>query len=157
MGKDSKPDSRLIATNRKARFEYEVIEKFETGIALTGSEVKSLRDHKVSIAEAYARFQGDELFIINLDIAAYADAGYAQHEPKRVRKLLMHRRELKRLMAKVKERGFTLIPLGMHFNERGIAKVSLALAKGKQIYDKRRAIRDREQKRDVSRQMRRYK
>ena len=154
----TQPDkhSTQIVTNRRARFEYEVLERVEAGIALTGSEVKSLRDHKASISDAYARFEQGELWLINLDIAPYEQAGYAQHEPKRPRKLLLHRRQLKRLVGKVKEKGLTLIPLGLHFNSRGYAKVSIGLARGRQTYDKRRAIKDRETKRDIQRQMRRH-
>ncbi len=143
-----------IAINRKARFKFEIIEKFEAGISLTGSEVKSCRAHQVSLSDAYARFQGNELYLVNLDIAQYADAGYSQHEPKRMRKLLMHRRELGKLVGKVAERGLTLVPLGLHFNSRGFVKVSLGLAKGKQLFDKRRTLRDRDMKRDMARQVR---
>lgn len=142
---------KAITINRKARFQYEILEKYEAGLALTGSEVKSCRAHKVSLSDAYARFQGTELFLVNLDIAMYEKAGYSQHEPKRNRKLLLHRREIKKLIGKVAERGLTLIPLGMHFNERGYVKVSIGLARGRQLFDRRRAIRDRETKRDISR------
>ncbi len=150
-------ETKQIARNRKARFEYEILDRFEAGLVLAGSEVKSLRGGKVSIGDAYARFQDGELYLVNLDIAPYEQATHKQHEPKRVRKLLMHRRELKKLVGKVAERGLTIIPLGVHFNSRGWAKVSLGLARGKQLYDKRRAIKDRETKRDVARQMRKYK
>ena len=155
-GAEKKERENSIALNRKAKFAYEILERFEAGIALTGGEVKSCRDHKVSLSDAYARFAGDELVLINLDIAQYANAGYATHEPKRMRKLLLHRKELNKLIGKVAERGLTLVPLGMHFNSRGLVKVRLGLARGRQLYDKRRAIRDREQKRDMSRQTRGY-
>jgi SsrA-binding protein len=144
----------LIARNKRARFEYEILEKVEAGIVLLGSEVKSLRARKVSLAEAYARFQDGELFLVGCDIAPYAEASYLDHEPKRPRKLLLHRRQLDKLAGKLAERGLTLVPLGMHFNRRGIAKVSLGLARGKQLYDKRRQLKDRQQKRDIARQMR---
>ena len=147
--------SKQIARNKKARFEYEILERVEAGIVLTGTEVKSLRNGKVSINEAYARFQGDELYIVNMDIAEYAQRGYASHEPKRTRKLLLHRRQLDKLIGKVAEKGLTLIPLGVHFNSRGVAKVNLGLARGKQFFDKRRAIKDRDVKRDIDREMRR--
>jgi SsrA-binding protein len=146
---------KAITINRKARFHYEILEKHEAGLALTGSEVKSCRAHKVSLSDAYARVQGTEIFLVNLDIAMYEKAGYSQHEPKRVRKLLLHRREIKKLIGKVAERGLTLIPLGMHFNERGYVKVSIGLARGRQLFDRRRAIRDRETKRDIARAARR--
>jgi SsrA-binding protein len=154
---EGKPErkSEQVAVNRRVKFEYEILERFEAGLVLTGSEVKSLRDHKVSLSDSYGRFEGGELYLLNLDIAAYEKAGYAQHEPKRKRKLLMRRSEMKRLMGKVVERGFTLGPMGIHFNSRGWAKVSLGLARGRQLYDKRRKIREREQDRDIARQMRR--
>jgi SsrA-binding protein len=101
-------------------------------------------------------FRGSELYLINLDIAAYDHAGYVQHDPKRARKLLLHRRELNKLVGKVSQRGLTLIPLGVHFNSRGWAKVRLGLARGRQMFDKRAAIREREQKRDIARQSRKY-
>ena len=144
---------KAIAINRKARFKFEILEKCEAGLALTGSEVKSCRAHQVSLADSYARFQGSELFLVNLDIAMYEKAGYAQHEPKRVRKLLLHRRELKKLIGKVAERGLTLVPLGLHFNERGYVKVTIGLARGRPLYDKRREIRERE----MARQIKRYR
>ena len=113
---------KAIAINRRARFKFEVLEKYEAGLVLTGSEVKSCRAHHVSLSDAYARFQGAELVLVNLDIAMYEKAGYSQHEPKRIRKLLMHKRELKKLVGKVAERGLTIVPLGMHFNARGYVK-----------------------------------
>jgi SsrA-binding protein len=152
----SEPKSEQVAVNRKAKFKYDILEKFEAGLALTGTEVKSLREHKVSLSDAYAMFRGSELYLINLDIAAYDHAGYVQHDPKRARKLLLHRRELNKLVGKVSQRGLTLIPLGVHFNSRGWAKVRLGLARGRQMFDKRAAIREREQKRDIARQSRKY-
>jgi len=155
-GEKSERKSEQVAVNRKARFEYEILERFEAGLVLTGAEVKSVRDHKVSLSDSYARFQDGELYLVNLDIAPYEHAGGAPQEPKRARKLLLHRRELRKLVGKVAERGLTIIPLGVHFNNRGWAKVRLGLARGRQMYDKRRAIREREQKRDLARQMRKY-
>jgi SsrA-binding protein len=152
----SEKKSVQVAVNRKAKFKYEILERFEAGLALTGTEVKSLRDHKVSLSDSYAAFRGTELYLLNLDIAPYEHAGYVQHDPKRARKLLLHRRELKKLVGKVSQRGLTLIPLGVHFNNRGWAKVRLGLARGKQFFDKRRAIREREEKRDMARQSRKY-
>ena len=151
--KEHEPHAEPVAANRRARFEYEILDRFEAGLILTGSEVKSMRDHKVSLSDSYARFENGELYLVNLDIAPYERAGYVQHEPKRTRKLLLHRRELKKLKAKVAERGLTLIPLSVHFNKRGWAKVRLGLARGRQFGDKRRVIREREQKRDLERQM----
>lgn len=148
-------ESEQVALNKKARFEYEILERVEAGLILTGGEVKSLRDHKVSFADAYARVEEGEIFLVNLDIAAYDHAGYAQHDPKRKRKLLLHAREVKKLASKVAERGLTLVPLGIHFNSRGWAKVRLGLCRGKQQFDKRRKVKDREQKRDMEREMKR--
>jgi SsrA-binding protein len=148
------PQPRRIV-NRKAKFEYELLEHVEAGIALTGSEVKSLRSGQASLDEAFGYIRGDEIFLRDCNIAPYPQAGYAQHAPKRERKLLLHRREIRKWAAKVTERGLTLIPLSLYFNERGIAKVDLGLCKGKTHGDKRSTIKDREQKREMERAMRR--
>ena len=148
-------ESEQVAVNKRARFQYEVLERVEAGLVLTGGEVKVLREHKVSFADAYARFEEGELYLVNLDIPRYDRAGYAPHEPKRKRKVLLKTRQLKKLTAKVAERGLTLVPLGIHFNSRGWAKVSLGLCRGKQEFDKRRKVKDREQKRDMEREMKR--
>lgn len=144
-----------IARNRKALFQYEILEKMEVGLCLTGSEVKSLRNRDVSIAEAFARARNGELFIYGMNIKPYAQASVFNHEPLRPRKLLLHRKELHKLLGRVAERGFTLVPLGLYWNKRGIAKMTLAVARGKKTYDKRDSIRKREAERDISRQMRR--
>jgi len=157
QGGDQSEREKSIALNRRAKFKYEILDRFEAGVALTGSEVKSCRAHKVSLSDAYARFDGDELWLINLDIAPYDHAGYTPHEPKRARKLLLHRRELKKLSAKVAERGLTIVPLGLHFSSRGYVKVRLGLVRARQLYDKRRVIREREMKRDVARQTGKFK
>lgn len=157
MSKQAKPKTKetednTIARNRKAFFEYEILEKFETGIVLTGSEVKSLRNRDVSIAEAFARPRGGEIYILGMNIKPYAMASYLNHEPLRPRKLLMHRREINRIIGKVSERGFTLIPLALYW-KHGIAKVSLAIARGKKTYDKRESIKKREADRDMKREL----
>jgi SsrA-binding protein len=139
---------KLVAENRKARFNYDIEEKVEAGIALTGSEVKSLRSGKANIAESYASEEGGELYLINAHIAEYAQAGRAQHEPTRPRKLLLHRREMERLGGAIQRQGMTLVPLRLYFNARGIAKVQLGLGKGKKLHDKR----ETEKKRDWNRQ-----
>lgn len=139
-----------IVNNRKARFEYEISETMEAGIVLQGTEVKSLRHKKVSINEAYARIREGEVFIVGMNISHYEMANRYNHDPLRERKLLLKRQEIKRLNGKLKERGFTLIPLKMYF-KNGKAKVLLGLGKGKAKYDKRRAI----QKRDLDREMQR--
>ncbi|MGI8852041.1 MAG: SsrA-binding protein SmpB [Methyloceanibacter sp.] len=139
---------KLVAENRKARFNYDIEEKLEAGIVLTGSEVKSLRSGKANITESYASTEDGELYLINAHIAEYTQAGRANHEPTRRRKLLVHRRELGRLIGAIQRQGMTLVPLRMYFNTRGIAKVQLGLAKGKKLHDKR----ETEKKRDWDRQ-----
>ncbi len=142
---------KTIVTNRRARFEYEILERFEAGLVLVGSEVKSLRDGRASIADAYAVIENGEAFVRNLHINIYEAANRFNHEPTRPRKLLLHRRELKRLIGRVTERGLTLVPLSLYFNERGFAKVSLGLARGKKLYDKREATKEREARREMER------
>jgi SsrA-binding protein len=139
---------KLVAENRKARFNYDIEEKLEAGIALLGSEVKSLRTGKANIAECYAASEGGELYLINAHIAEYTQAGRANHDPTRRRKLLVHRREMGRLAGAIKKEGMTLVPLKLYFNARGIAKVELGLGKGKKLHDKR----ETEKKRDWDRQ-----
>jgi len=141
--------------NKKARFNFEVLEKVEAGIALTGSEVKSLRAGKASLAEAFALIRDGEVFLRDCNISPYPQAGYAQHKATRERKLLLHRREIRKLVGKVTQRGLTLVPLAMYFNERGIVKVLIALARGKTHGDKRSDIKDRDTKREIARAMRR--
>jgi len=139
---------KLVAENRKARFNYDIEEKFEVGIALMGSEVKSLRTGKANISESYATEEGGELYLVNAHIAEYAGAARDGHAPTRPRKLLLHAREIARLIGAVNREGMTLVPLRLYFNARGIAKVQLGLAKGKKLHDKR----DAEKKRDWERQ-----
>lgn len=143
-----------IGRNRSAFHDYEVLEKVEAGIVLLGSEVKSLRDGRVTMRDSYARFDPHgELWLINLDIAPYTHALSGGHEPKRKRKLLLRRRELRRLAGKVEEKGLTLAPLGMHFNSRGIAKVEVGLCRGRRQFDKRQAVKERDHKREMQRAM----
>jgi SsrA-binding protein len=139
---------KLVAENRKARFNYEIGEKIEAGIVLMGSEVKSLRTGKANIAESYASVEGGEIFLINAHIAEYAGAARDGHAPTRHRKLLLHSREIARLIGAIQRQGMTLVPLKLYFNARGIAKVELGLARGKKLHDKR----DTEKKRDWERQ-----
>ncbi|MGV1014046.1 MAG: SsrA-binding protein SmpB, partial [Methyloceanibacter sp.] len=128
---------KLVAENRKARFNYEIEEKLEAGIVLTGSEVKSLRAGRANISESYATDDGGELYLINAHIAEYKQAGRNGHAPTRPRKLLLHGREIARLLGAIQRQGMTLVPLRMYFNARGIAKIQLGLAKGKKLHDKR--------------------
>jgi SsrA-binding protein len=145
---------KLVAENRKARFNYEIEEKLEAGIALLGSEVKSLRTGKANIADAYASSEGGELYLVNAHIAEYTQAGRANHEPMRRRKLLVHRREMGRLTGAIQREGMTLVPLRLYFNARGIAKVQLGLAKGKKLHDKRETEKKRDWERQKGRLMR---
>ena len=142
-----------IATNRQARFRYELLEKFETGIALQGSEVKSLRDGKANLKDAYALVRDGEVWLHNMHIAPYGPAAGQGHDPERPRKLLMHKQEIERLIGKTQERGLTLVPTRIYFSGPR-AKVELALARGKEQRDKRETIREREQKREMERALR---
>ena len=145
--------TKLIIKNRRAFFEYEVTDEWECGIALLGTEVKSLRGGQIQLSDAYARFIRGELFLVNANIAPYKMGGYANHEPTRPRKLLMHRIEINRLVGKVDRAGYTLVPLDLHF-KGGRIKLEIGLAKGKKQHDKRAGIKDREWNRDKQRLMR---
>lgn len=145
---------KIVATNRKARHNYDVVDRWECGLVLTGSEVKSLRDGQVQIKDAYAEVRDGELWLERLHIAPYQFAREGGHDPERSRKLLAHRREIQIMSAQVNEQGLTLIPMQLYF-QKGIAKVDLALARGRRSYDKRQAIREREEKRDMDRAQRR--
>lgn len=147
---DKKPQHRDIAVNRRARHDYLIEETFEAGIVLTGSEVKSLREGKANLKDSYGRIDRGEIWLFNAHISPYGPASQFGHEPTRSRKLLLHRREIERLWGKVKERGFTIIPLRLYF-KHGRAKVELGLARGKKLHDKREAIREREVKREMDR------
>jgi SsrA-binding protein len=145
-------DERVISQNRKARHNYMVLDTLECGIVLVGSEVKSLRNGRVSLDEAYARIKDDEVWLVGCDIPEYTEASHFNHPPKRPRKLLMHRREVKRFAHRAYEKGLTLVPLEMHF-KRGLAKVVLGICRGKQHQDKREAMKTAQAKRDMARQM----
>jgi SsrA-binding protein len=145
---------KLIAENRRARFDYAIEDTLEAGIQLTGTEVKSLRSGRANIAESYASAEKGELWLINATIPEYPPAGQFNHEPRRPRKLLVRSRELKKLVGAVERDGRTLAPLKLYFNPRGIAKVELALAKGKKAHDKREASKDRDWKRQQARLLR---
>jgi SsrA-binding protein len=148
---DGKPDAeRVIATNRKARHEYSILETFEAGIALKGAEVKSLRQGRASLQESYAALKNGEVWLLDMHISPYEQAADDSYEPTRKRKLLLHKKEIRRLVGKLAEKGLTLIPLRVYF-KNGIAKVELALAKGKRAYDKREAIKRREALRELER------
>ncbi len=139
--------------NRKASFQYHLYEKYEAGIQLKGTEIKSIRDGKVSLAESYCVFVGHELFVRDMHISEYSKGTIYNHDPKRDRKLLLTGRELKKLQTKVLEKGFTIIPTFLFINEKGLAKLEIALAKGKQKYDKREDIKKKDIKRDIERSL----
>jgi len=142
----------VIAQNRKARHNYTVLDTLECGIILVGSEVKSLRVGKVSLEEAYGRMREGEVWLVGCDIAEYVEANQFNHEPKRPRKLLLHRREIRRFAAQAYEKGLTLVPLKMYF-KGGLAKVLLGICRGRQKYDKREAMKKAETQRDLQRMM----
>ena len=141
---------RDISVNRRAFHEYAIGERYEAGLSLIGSEVKSLRAGRAQLQDAYARFFGDELFLVGAHIAPYAPSGQFGHAPTRDRKLLLHRRELDKLTAKIKEKGFTLIPLRLYW-EKGRAKCELGLGRGKKLHDKRASIREKDERREMER------
>jgi len=153
MAKTSKPASTdpVIARNRKARFDFAIEETFEAGIALTGSEVKSLRQGRASLVDAYARIRKGELWLEGLHIPPYLEASYANHEPLRSRKLLVHRHQIRELLVALEAKGFTLVPLKLYFKGH-MVKVELGLAKGRKHHDKRQAIATREAKREMDRE-----
>jgi SsrA-binding protein len=152
----AKPDPRfkIVADNRKARFNYSIDETFEAGVALTGSEVKSLRAGKASIAESYAAARDGELWLYNSNITEYRQAGRFNHAPKRPRKLLLHRRQINKLIGAVEREGMTVVPLKLYFNDKGRAKIEIALAKGKKLHDKRETERKRSWDRERGRLLR---
>ena len=137
--------------NKKAYYEYFISEKYVAGIQLTGTEIKSIQTGKVSLKEAYCTFKGDELFVINLHIAEYKYGTHYNHEPKRDRKLLLTKRELRKLGIKIKEKGFTVIPTLLFVNENGLAKLEIGVARGKKLYDKRESIKTKDNKREADR------
>ena len=152
----TKDHIKLIAENRKARHEYFIEERYEAGLVLLGTEVKSLRQGRANLKDSYAKFRKGELYVHQLHISPYSFAYYDNHDPLRTRKVLLHNHELRQLTSKLNERGFALIPLRLYFRE-GKVKVELALAKGKRQYDKRQTIRDRDEKRELDRHRKNYK
>jgi len=145
------------AVNKKAYRNYELIEKFEAGLELLGTEVKSLRAGAADLSGSFARIDSNECWLVGANIAQYEKAGTANHEPMRKRKLLLHKTEIRKVRVKLEQRGFTFVPLRIYFNDRGLAKIELALARGKRQYDKRKAITERTYKRDVDRDMKKYR
>ena len=147
----------LNIRNKRATFDYEIIDRYVAGIVLRGSDIKRVRDGRASINEAYCMFKEGELWVKNFNISEYKQATVWQHEPLRMRKLLLSKKELGKLLAKVKERGYTIVPLKMFLNERGFAKLEIALARGKKTHDKRNSIKAKDEKRDLDRSLRNYK
>jgi SsrA-binding protein len=154
MAKKKDDDTKLIADNRKARYAYAIGETLEAGIMLVGSEVKSLRTGKTTIGESYAHAKDGEIWLVNSYIPEYTKASRFNHEPKRSRKLLVHKRQADRLAAAIQREGMTLIPLKLYFNAKGIAKLELGLAKGKKLHDKRETEKQRDWQRDKARLLR---
>ena len=148
------PERKIVADNRKARFNYEIGETIEAGIALTGSEVKSLRAGRATIAESYADPRGGELWLINANIPEYLQAGRYNHAPKRPRKLLLHSRQISKFVGAVERQGFTVVPLKLYFNAKGRAKIEIALARGKKMHDKRETLKKRSWDRERGRLLR---
>ena len=137
--------------NKKAYFQYHVLEKIEAGIELRGTEVKSIREGEVSLAESFARIDGDEIFLVGCHIPEYRAGGWTNHDPRRKRKLLLHKREILKLKARIEEKGLTIAPLRLYFNKRGYAKLELGICKGKKLHDKRESVKERDAKREMAR------
>jgi SsrA-binding protein len=154
MAKQNPPRFKIAADNRRARFDYEIGETFEAGLALTGTEVKSLRAGKATISESYATSKDGEMFLINANIPEYLEANRFNHAPRRARKLLLHKREIAKLSQGVERQGMTVVPLKIYFNEKGRAKIELALARGKKLYDKRETDKKRDWGREKARLLR---
>lgn len=148
-------NDRFVVRNRKARYRYEILERVECGISLKGTEIKSLRNREVSLEEAYARISNEELWLLGCHIKAYEHGSLHNHDPLRPRKLLVHKREIRRWLPQVQAKGLTLVPLDMYFSQRGLLKVTIALVRGKSHADKRRDLKKREHQRDMDRAMRR--
>jgi len=146
---------KIVASNKKAYFNYEFVESMEAGIALLGSEVKSVREGRVSLKDSFAEVKNGEVFLLHMNISPYEQANIFNHEPLREKKLLLHRQEIKRLIGKIREKGYTLIPTKVILNDRGKVKVEIALAKGKRTYEKRRAIKERDLEREVRAELKR--
>ncbi|HEY2898806.1 MAG TPA: SsrA-binding protein SmpB [Gemmatimonadaceae bacterium] len=150
---DEQDGHKIIARNKRARHDYQIIDTWEAGIVLTGTEVKSLRDGKANLTDSYGILNDGEVFLLNLHISPYEQGNRFNHEPTRTRKLLMHRKEIRKLIGAVERQGLTLVPLEMYF-KRGVAKVTLALGKGKKLHDKRADEKKREDQRDMARAVR---
>lgn len=145
---------KIVTENRKARHEYFIEETYEAGMALTGTEVKSLRQGKANLQDSFARVEGNRVLLYNAHISTYEQGNRFNHDPRRPRQLLLHKAEIRRLIGRTRERGYTLVPLRIYFNQRGLAKVELGLAKGKRLHDKRREIAERDARREIEKAFR---
>ena len=148
---------KVVSSNRKARHNYNILETFEAGIVLKGNEVKSLRTKGCSIEESFARVEKGEVFLYNMHIQDFMKSSFFKTDPVRIRKLLLNKREIKKLIGYTSQKGLTLVPLKVYFSDRGIAKVQIALAKGAKLYDKRRKLKEKEEKREIQREFKRYR
>ena len=156
MGKNDNNKYKIIADNRQARYQYHILETYEAGIELKGTEVKSIRAGRCNVRDAYALIRNDEAWLLNLNISPYEAASeFFNHEPRRTRRLLLHKEEIRKLIGKVEQQGLTLVPLKLYFKQ-GRVKVEIALAKGKKLYDKREDIKKRDDKRAIQRAMKQY-
>ena len=153
---EKKNNNTINIKNKRAEHEYFLLDTLTAGIVLTGTEIKSIRNGKAGLAEAYCTFKGEELFVVGMHIAEYDKGTYNNHYPKRDRKLLLTARELRKLKNKVQEKGFTIIPILLYINEKGLAKLDIALARGKHYYDKRETLKNKDSKRDVEKQLKGY-
>ena len=153
---EKKNNNAINIKNKRAEHEYFLLDRITAGIVLTGTEIKSIRNGKASLAESYCTFKDDELFVVGMHIAEYDKGTYNNHDPKRDRKLLLTSRELRKLKTKVQEKGFTIVPVLLFINERGLAKLEIALAQGKHYYDKRETLKAKDSKRDVEKQLKGY-
>lgn len=153
---DKSESFKVVADNRQARFRYEILETYEAGIELKGTEVKSIREAKVNLRDGYALIRNGEAWLLNVHVSPYEQSGdYFNHDPRRTRKLLLHKQEIRKLIGKVEQEGLTLVPLKMYM-KRGLVKVTIALGKGKKLHDKRESLKERQDKREMARAMKRY-
>jgi SsrA-binding protein len=157
LAMEKKPQTKIIAKNKKAFFSYDLLETFEAGISLLGSEVKSIREGQISLKESYAEVKGGEVFLLNCHISPYDAANRFNHEPRRNRKLLLHSREIKRLSGKIKEKGLTLVPTKVLINAKGKVKVEISLAKGKRTYQKKEVIKERDHEREMRAELKKWR
>jgi SsrA-binding protein len=157
MNRKTESKNRTVTVNRRARKDYSILKTFEAGMVLTGSEVKSIRQGNVNLKDSYVGIRNGEAFLFNAHVAEYRNSSYHNHDPERQRKLLLHRKEIRKIDKQVKGKGSTVIPLKMYFNPRGRIKLEIAIAKGKREYEKKQAIKERDIKRDMQRQLKEYK